>query len=67
VHFAGKPSKSVTEVPAQPACGSSAALQAVSPRGKAGKSVPVTVTTWESYFTNTGDAASQARFSYVAP
>jgi hypothetical protein len=67
VHFAGKPSKSVTEIPALLACGSSTALHAVSPRGKAGKSVPVTVTTWESYFTDTGDAASQARFSYVAP
>ena len=28
------------------------------------KSVPVTVTTWESYFTDTGDAPSTALFSY---
>jgi hypothetical protein len=50
---------------AQLACGSTSELRAVSPPGKAGKSVPVTVTTWESYFTGTGDAPSQARFSYT--
>jgi hypothetical protein len=66
VHFGAKRAQSVFEVPALLACGSSTALRAVSPPGKAGKSVPVTVTTWESYFTNTGDAPSQARFSYSA-
>jgi Pro-kumamolisin, activation domain/IPT/TIG domain len=67
VRFGGKRSKTVTEIPALLACGSTAALHAVSPHGKAGKSVPVTVTTWESYFTSTGDAPSQARFTYAAP
>jgi hypothetical protein len=67
VHFAGKASKSVTVIPALFVCGSTTALHAVSPRGKPGKSVTVTVTTWESYFTGTADAASQARFSYVGP
>jgi hypothetical protein len=67
VRFGGKRAQSLIEVPALLACGSSTALRAVSPAGKAGKSVPVTVTTWESYFTNTGDAPSQARFSYSAP
>jgi hypothetical protein len=67
VRFAGKRSKSVTVIPALFACGSTSALRAVAPHGKAGKSVPVTVTTWESYFTGTGDAPSQARFSYSRP
>jgi hypothetical protein len=67
VRFGGKRSKSVTEIPALLACGSTASLRAVSPHGKARKSVPVTVTTWESYFTSTGDAPSQARFTYTAP
>jgi pro-kumamolisin-like protein/subtilase family protein/IPT/TIG domain-containing protein len=66
VHFGSKRAQSVIEVPALLACGSSTALRAVSPPGKAGKSVPVTVTTWESYFTGGGDAPSKARFSYVA-
>jgi hypothetical protein len=64
VAFGGKRAKSFAEVPALLACGSTVEVRAVSPAGKAGKSVPVTVTTWESYFTNTGDAPSQARFSY---
>jgi hypothetical protein len=64
VAFGGKSAESFTGVSPELTCGSTAKMRAVSPHGKAGKSVPVTVTTWESYFTNTGDAPSQARFTY---
>ncbi len=64
VAFGSKRAASFSEVRAALACGSTTEVRAVSPAGKAGKSVPVTVATWESYFTGTGDAPSQARFSY---
>ena len=37
------------------------AVRAVSPHGKAGKKVPVTVETIESFFTGTGHGTSAAR------
>ena len=64
VKFGGKRAPTFTVSPGLLACGSSEKLRALSPPGKAGKSVPVTVTTWESYFTKTGDAPSPARFTY---
>jgi len=45
-------------------CGSTSLLQATSPAGTAGTSVPVTVTTAESYFTGSGRSASTANFTY---
>jgi hypothetical protein len=41
-----------------------AAVRAVSPAAPKGTEVPVTVTTWESYFTGGGDAPSSALFYY---
>jgi hypothetical protein len=64
VGFGGRAAQSFTEVPALLACGSSSEVRATSPAGTPGESVPVTVTTWESYFTQTRDAPSQARFTY---
>ena len=45
-------------------CGSTNVLQATSPPGTAGTSVPVTVTTAESYFTGPGRSATSASFTY---
>ncbi len=39
-------------------------VEAVSPAAPKGTEVPVTVTTWESYFTGSGDAPSSALFRY---
>jgi hypothetical protein len=39
-------------------------VEAVSPAGTRGSEVPVTVTTWESYFTGSGDAPTKALFTY---
>jgi hypothetical protein len=39
-------------------------VEAVSPAGTPGSEVPVTVTTWESYFTGSGDAPTKALFTY---
>jgi hypothetical protein len=64
VAFGDKRAQSFAKVSSKLACGSTSKVRAVSPAGRAGKSVPVTITTWESYFTNTGDAPSQARFNY---
>jgi hypothetical protein len=65
VKFAGHAAETFAAARSLLACGSSEKLRAVSPPGKAGTSVPVTVTTWESYFTNTGDVPSTARFTYL--
>jgi hypothetical protein len=45
-------------------CGSTSALDAVSPAGTSGTSVPVTAETVESYFTGAGNGTSTADFSY---
>jgi hypothetical protein len=65
VKFGSKRAESFSEVPSSPACGSTEELRAVSAPGKAEKSVPVTVTTLESYFSESGDAPSDARFTYT--
>ncbi len=45
-------------------CGSTTALDAVSPAGTPGKSVPVTVQTLESYFTGQEDVPPLPQFTY---
>ena len=45
-------------------CGSTEKLKATSPAGTSGSSVPVTVTTVESYFTGTGKSPTTATFTY---
>jgi len=65
VSFGGAQAQSFSGIEALTYCGSTSALQAVSPKGVAGTSVPVTVTTLESYFTGNGDAPSRALFTYT--
>lgn len=67
VAFGSNEAESFSPVGALLACGSTTAVEAVSPPGSAGSKVPVTVTTLESYFTGTGDAPSKARFTYTTP
>jgi len=64
VTFGDNAAESFHAIPALLACGATTELEAVSPAGTAGTKVPVSVTTWESYFTGSGDAPSQALFSY---
>ncbi len=64
VSFGASEAESFTPVETLLACGSSTLLEATSPPGTAGTKVPVTVTTWESYFTGSGDAPTQALFTY---
>jgi hypothetical protein len=65
VAFGSSQAESFSAVEALLACGSTTEVQAVSPPGRAGSRVPVTVTTAESYFTGTGDAPSTAQFTYA--
>ncbi len=65
VAFGSSQAESFSPIEALLACGSSTAVQAVSPPGQAGSTVPVTLTTAESYFTGGGDAPSSARFTYT--
>ena len=67
VAFGSSEAAVFTPVQALLACGSTTAVDAVSPAGKAGTKVPVTVTTAESYFTGTGDAPTKALFTYTSP
>jgi Pro-kumamolisin, activation domain/IPT/TIG domain len=67
VAFGGAEAESFSAVEALLACGSTTKVSAVSPPGGSGASVPVTVTTVESYFTGTGDAPTKAVFSYTSP
>jgi hypothetical protein len=64
VFFGAKKSKAFTQGAGVKPCGSRSELRATAPAGHAGRSVPVEVTTWESYFTGTGDAPSSALFTY---
>ena len=64
VSFGSKASKSITAGKGPRPCGSSTELKASSPKGRSGQSVPVTVQTWESYFTGGGDGPSSALFTY---
>jgi hypothetical protein len=56
-----------TPVEALLACGSTTTVNATSPPGEPGSTVPVTVTTLESYFTGSGDAPSKAGFTFTSP
>jgi hypothetical protein len=67
VAFGSGEAESFTPVEALLACGSTTSLHAVSPPGSAGTSVPVTVTTLESYFTGSADGPTTALFSYTSP
>jgi hypothetical protein len=67
VAFGATAAESFTPVEALLACGSTTALDAVSPPGSAGTKVPVTVTTAESYFTGSEDAPTKALFTYTSP
>jgi hypothetical protein len=67
VAFGGNAAESFTPVEALLACGSTTAVDAVSPPGSAGTKVPVTVTTAESYFTGSEDAPTKALFTYTSP
>ena len=64
VSFGSARSKTVTQGAGAKPCGSLTELKATSPAGRAGRSVPVKVSTWESYFTGTGDGPSGALFTY---
>jgi hypothetical protein len=64
VSFAGKRAKTISPGTGPAPCGSRTEVIATSPPGRASRSVPVTVRTWESYFTGSGDAPSSASFTY---
>jgi hypothetical protein len=66
VQFGANAAPAVSNVPSVLACGDPSELEATSPAGSAGTKVPIDVTTWESYFTGTGDAPSRVRFAYSA-
>ena len=64
VSFGEHEARSFKAAGSDPSCDSpTAAVEAISPAGDAGK-VPVTVTTWESYFSGGGDAPGGAEFTY---
>jgi hypothetical protein len=65
VAFGGREAESFTPVQAILDCGSTTALQAVSPPGSAGSRAPVTVSTLESHFSESEDAPSAALFTYL--
>ncbi len=64
VDFANKAAKSFGPTEPGPCDLPTAGVEALSPPGHAGSEVPVTVSTWESYFTGTEDAPTQALFTY---
>ena len=64
VFFGTSKARSFTPVPALLDCGSTVTLKATSPKGRAGKKVPVSVETIESYFTGAGHGTTSARFAY---
>lgn len=66
VAFGTSEAESFSPVQALLACGSTTAVDAMSPPGKSRTKVPVTVTTAESYFTGSGDAPTSALFSYTS-
>jgi len=67
VSFGSREAESLHPVETSLACGSTSVVDAVSPPGKAGTKVPVTLTTVESYFTGSGDAPTKALFTYKSP
>ncbi len=64
--FGGKQATAVSNVPGPLDCGSTSAVRATSPAGTAGSSVPVKVTTVESFFTGSGPSQSTAKFTYTS-
>jgi hypothetical protein len=66
VAFGGNSAASFSPAQALLACGATSALEVLSPPGEAGSKVPVTVTTAESYFTDSEDAPTKALFTYTA-
>ena len=64
VFFGKVKAKSFTPVQALLDCASTTAVRAVSPKGKAGAKVPVSVETIEGFFTGGGRGTTSARFSY---
>ena len=64
VFFGSAPAENFAPTPTGLDCGSTTDLQAISPAGTSGTSVPVTVTTAESYFTGSGRSATSANFTY---
>ena len=62
VSFGSKSARSFA--PLGPCASADAAVEAVTPAGPARHKVPVTVLTWESYFTESEDAPSSALFKY---
>jgi hypothetical protein len=64
VHFGKKAARSFGPTEPEPCDLPTGGVEAVSPPAGAGSEVPVTVTTWESYFTGTGDGPSTALFTY---
>ncbi len=64
VSFGSKEAESFAPTAAGPCDQPGAAVDAVSPPAARGSEVPVRVTTWESYFTESGDAPSNALFRY---
>jgi Pro-kumamolisin, activation domain/IPT/TIG domain len=65
VYFGNVQAKSITPVKAVLDCGSTTTLGATSPPGKKGTTVPVSVSTVESYFTGSGRGSTTARFTYT--
>jgi hypothetical protein len=64
VQFGASPAQSFKPFETGLGCGSTTTLEAISPKGTAGTTVGVTVSTEESYFTGTGDAPNPAGFTY---
>jgi pro-kumamolisin-like protein/IPT/TIG domain-containing protein len=64
VFFGKVKAKSVTPVQALLDCASTTAVRAVSPKGKAGSKVPVSVETFEGFFTGGGHGTTSAKFTY---
>ncbi len=62
VYFGKAKARSFAQIPTFLYCGSTVALNAVSPPGKG--RVPITVYTAESFFTGTGRSTTTARFRY---
>jgi hypothetical protein len=64
--FGSNVATAVSNVPTFLDCGSTTTVDATSPAGTAGTSVPVTVTTVESFFTGSGASKSTAKFTYTS-
>ncbi len=67
VYFGNAKAASFAPVPSFLDCGTTVAVEATSPPGKAGTAATVSVVTVESYFTGKGRGASSARFVYKKP